>query len=224
MTALPPNDAGAPSPDAGLVVARALVRHLLRDGRLADRGRCVVGVAGESGSGKSVTALALARALGDAGTPAGVLHQDDYFHLPPRTNHLHRVEDLAAHVGPQEVNLALVAEHVAAFRAGASGLTGPRADHAGNRFLTRPLDFAPLRALVVEGTYVLGLPDLDVRIFLEATWEDTRERRRLRGRDIIDPVIDEILRIEHGIISRQAAVADVVVDREFGVKVVARDG
>lgn len=203
--------------EAGAALGGALVRRLTRDFALRERTRPVIAIAGESGSGKSVTAVALARALGEAGMPAGVLHQDDYFHLPPRTNHLHRIEDLAARVGPQEVNVALLAEHVAAFRAGAGGLTGPRSDHHANRFLTRPLDFAPLAALVVEGTYVLHLREPDLRIFLAATWEDTRERRRLRGRDIVDPVIDRILAIEHEIIARQRAAADLVVDRDFRV-------
>jgi uridine kinase len=44
-----------------------------------------------------------------------VLHQDDYFVRPPRTNHAHRVRDLRA-VGPHEVDLARLAAHVAAFR------------------------------------------------------------------------------------------------------------
>ena len=204
-------------PAAAPALARALARRLLA--RHAPRaGRRVIGVAGESGSGKSVTAVALARELREAGIPTGVLHQDDYFHRPPRTNHLHRVEDVEARVGPQEVDLARLAAHVAAFRRGDDGVEGPRVDWPGDRFLARRLDFGALAALVVEGTYVLHLPDLDARVFLAATWEDTRERRRLRGRDIIDPVIDRILAIEHRIIAAQAAGADVVIDREFQLR------
>ena len=198
-------------------LARALAERLLARFDLRG-GRRVVGVAGESGSGKTVTATALARALGESGLATGVLHQDDYFHRPPRSNHLHRVDDVDARVGPQEVNLELLAAHAAAFRAGRDGVEGPRVDWPGNRFLTRRLDFAGLAALVVEGTYVLRLPDLDARVFLEATWEDTRERRRMRGRDIIDPVIDRILTVEHRVIAAQAAVADVVIDREFRLR------
>ena len=204
-------------PEPAAALARALASRLLADVDLRG-GRRVIGVAGESGSGKTVTAVGLARALGDAGVAAGVLHQDDYFLRPPRTNHLHRVEDVDARVGPQEVDLALLAAHVAAFRRGDDGVEGPRVDWPGDRFLTRRLDFAPLDALVVEGTYALHLPDLDVRVFLEATWEDTRDRRRLRGRDIIDPVIDRILTIEHQIIAAQATRADLLIDREFRVR------
>ena len=210
--------------------AEALVAHL---GRLADleavrRGerRLVVGVAGESGSGKSVTAVSVARALEARGIATGVLHQDDYFLRPPRVNHAHRERDLGA-VGPHEVDLARLRAHVADFRAGRA-VDAPLVDYPTDSFLTRRIDFAPLAALVVEGTYALMLDDadarvpdtrvLDVRIFLDATHDDTAARRRARNRDIDAPFVQDVLRIEHAIIARQAATADLLVDRDFGVR------
>lgn len=201
-----------------LPLARALRATLVDDfgvGR-PRRGRVVVGVGGESGSGKSVTAASLARELSAGGVPAGVLHQDDYFVRPPRANHEHRCRDLRS-VGPQEVRLDLMAAHVAAFRAGLDGVEGPSVDYANDRFVTRRLDFGPLAALIVEGTYALTLDDVDVRVFLAATHEETRERRRVRNRDVDAPIIADILAIEHAIIAPQAARADVLIDRDFAL-------
>ena len=42
-----------------------------------------------------------------------------------------------------------------------------------------------------------------------------RARRMTRARDIHEPFVDEVLRIEHAIIATQAAYADIVIDREF---------
>ena len=173
----------------------------------------VIGIAGESGSGKTVTALSLARAIERRGPRVLVLHQDDYFLRPPATNHEHRRGDLTS-VGPPEVRMPLLAEHIAAFRARRQ-VVAPRVDYPGNRFLTRQLDFSAIDVLLVEGTYVLLLPQLDVRVFLEATHEDTRARRLTRARDIHEPFVDEVLRIEHAIIATQAGRADIVIDREF---------
>jgi uridine kinase len=183
--------------------------------------RLVVGIAGESGSGKSITAVSLARALEAHGVATASLHQDDYFFRPPRVNHAHRERDLGA-VGPHEVNLALLQRHVADFRAGRA-TDAPLVDYPSDSFLTRRLDFAPLAALVVEGTYVLMLDDgdaplIDVRVFLEATHDDTAERRRARNRDIDAPFVQDVLRLEHAIVARQAAVADLIVDRDFLVR------
>ena len=179
--------------------------------------RLVVGVAGESGSGKSATAAGLARELTRRGVPTAVLHQDDYFLRPPRVNHAHRLLDLA-NVGPHEVNLALVAEHVAAFRAGRDGVEAPLVHYPGDRFCTQRHDFSALAALVVEGTYVLTLPGLDARVFLEATHEDTRARRRARNRDPETPIEGRVLAIEHAVVARQGAVADVLIDQEFRLR------
>ena len=132
------------------------------------RQRRVIGVAGESGSGKSVTAAELARACNGVGLGTLVLNQDNYFFLPPRTNHEHRVESLG-NVGPHEVNMALLSSHISAFRARSNGVVAPWVDYPGNRFLTQTLNFADIELLIVEGTYVLQLDELDVRIFLAAT-------------------------------------------------------
>lgn len=220
----PPTDPGRT--DAGRTeqrpeyeaLARTLADLLAGDFGVGRAGaRAVVGVAGESGSGKSVTAASLARECTRRGRPAGVIHQDDYFVRPPRANHAHRLLDLA-HVGPQEVDLARIAEHVAAFRAGQDGVVAPLVDYPNDRFLTQHFHFAALAVLVVEGTYVLRLPDLDARVFLEATHADTRDRRRARARDPETPIEGAVLAIEHRIIAAQAATADVLIDQAFGVR------
>lgn len=195
-------------------LAGALADRLARDHGIPGARRAVVGIAGESGSGKSVTATSLARVLEARGAPAAVLHQDDYFRRPPRVNHAARVADLA-NVGPQEVDLALLAAQVAAFRAGAASVDGPLVDYPNDRFLTQRHDLAGRAVLIVEGTFALHLDDLDVRVFLEATHHDTAARRAARGRDAHEPIIDVILDIEHRIIAAQAARADVVIDRDF---------
>ena len=207
----------APKPE--YLALAASLRSLLAPRLDMARGRrTVIGVAGESGSGKSVTAVCLARELETAGYSPGVMHQDDYFRLPPRTNHEHRCADLK-NVGPQEVDLELLARHVAAFRAGLENVPAPVVDYPANQFLTRSRSFSTLDVLIVEGTYTLTLADIDIRIFLEATHEDTRERRRIRNRDIEAPIIDRILEIEHGIIAPQATLADVVITRDFAAQI-----
>ena len=197
-------------------LARDLMQVLVQRG-LGTGCRMVVAVAGESGSGKSVTAASLARALEAAGHRAIVLHQDDYFHLPPLANHAAREGDIAR-VGPGEVNLALLESHVAAFRAGDHVIHAPVANYAADRFDRRDVDLARMTVLIVEGTFVLGLADLDVRIFLEATYADTLHRRRARARDVDSPFVERVLAIEHEIIAAQASLADVVADRHFHIR------
>ncbi len=202
--------------DDSLERAHRIVDILRTDFGFLPGNRRVVGVAGESGSGKSVGASSLAHELSAQHYQPRVIYQDDYFVRPPRTNHEFRRLDVDANVGPHEVNLALIAEHIAAFRAGRD-VVAPLVDYPGNRFVTQPMDFAGADLLIVEGTYVLQLADLDARIFYSATHEETRERRRARNRDIDDPVIDQVLTLEHRLIAPQAQVADLVIDADFTV-------
>ena len=183
--------------------------------------RTVIAVAGESGSGKSVTAMSLARELSAGGYVTEVLHQDDYFVRPPAVNHAHRVADLAS-VGPQEVDFDRLRAHVAAFRRGETGVVVPRVNYGADQFISEPRDFHDVRILVVDGTYVLAQVDADIRIFLDATSDDTRERRRVRNRDIEAPVVDQVLAIEHQIIAPQRNIADIIIDREFRLVGTAR--
>jgi uridine kinase len=210
MSIEPPTD---PLPNADRL-ARSLASMVIDRLRLPREGRVVIAVAGESGSGKSTTATSLGRELSTSGIPTGLIHQDDYFLRPPRTNHEYRLLDLR-HVGPHEVDLELMQSHVDAFLAGRDVVEGPAVDYPANRFVTRRLDFAVLQALIVEGTYVFRLRGIDARIFLDATHVDTKEHRRIRNRDIDAPVIDRILAIEHEIIALEAQRADIVIDRDF---------
>lgn len=192
-----------------------LVAHLAKERQLDGR-RLVVGVAGESGSGKSTAATQLAERLNARGVPTAFINQDNYFLRPPRTNHAFRLQDLA-HVGPHEVQMALIAEHLLAFREGRT-VSAPEVNYPANRFDTVSRDFAGLQVLIVEGTYVLMLDDLDVRVFLEATHLDTHERRMARNRDIWEPIIDTILDIEHRLIAPQADRAHWLIDRDFHLR------
>ncbi len=177
--------------------------------------RTVIAVAGESGSGKSVTATDLAAVMNEADIHTAIIHQDDYFVRPPRSNHEHRLTDLGS-VGPQEVQMTVIAATLQAFRAGAM-VTAPVVDYPGNRFLTQALDFSDTQVLVVEGTYALLLDGWDIGIFLQATHEDTASRRKARGRDIDDPFVEQVLGIEHRFIAPQALAADILLDREFEI-------
>ncbi len=196
--------------------ADALLGMLRSDFGVPRPERTVIAVAGESGSGKSVTAIDLAAVLNDAGISTVIVHQDNYFVRPPRTNHEHRLRDISS-VGVHEVQTALIQSHITAFRNGASNIAAPIVNYPENRFDTQALDFSEARVLMVEGTYALLLDDIDLGIFLQATYHDTAERRRKRARDIDDPFVEQVLEIEHRLIAPQGDRADILIDRDFGM-------
>jgi uridine kinase len=176
-------------------------------------GELVIGIAGESGSGKSVTAVCLSEYLKDLGIQNTILHMDDYFHLPAADNHQNRLKGLD-NVGPHEVNLKLLSDHVDAFRKHQK-TEGPVSDFHGNRFISKTLDFSETQVLLVEGTYILEIKNLDKRIFLSRSYTDTLVDRMARGREGFDPFIESVLEIEHQIVSQYEDIADIVIDENF---------
>ena len=183
---------------------------------LPERVLHVLTVAGESGSGKSETAAALAEHLEPSGIRAVVLQQDDYFVHPPRTNHETRLRDISW-VGPQEVRLELLAEHVAEARSGAGALIKPLVIYEEDRITEETVELSGARLLIVEGTYTSLLPDVDTRVFIDLTYRETKKARLERAREEQDDFLERVLEIEHRIISAHKARADLIIDASWQV-------
>lgn len=179
--------------------------------------RLVVSVAGESGAGKSEIAEALARKFDEGGACSIVLQQDDYFVHPPRSNDRVRREDIGW-VGPSEVRLDLMEQHLELFRQGAR-LTKPLVRYLEDHIDEVEMDLAPFNVAIVEGTYVTLLKHADVRVFITRDYHVTRAHREKRRRhdSELDPFIDQVLAVEHSIIAPHQMLADLLVHDDYSV-------
>lgn len=198
--------------------AAAIARAILAKVR-TKTGRFVVTVAGESGSGKSETAAALAEQFLDAGIRSVILGQDDYFHLPPKTNDARRRQDhewLGPHV---EVRFDLLQANVDAALSGADSIDKPVVDYVANSVASEPLDIEGVKVVIAEGTYVSLLRHVDIRVFIARNHRETLEhrKRRNRGDEARDPFIEEVLDVEHKIIAGHRHLADFVVTNDYDV-------
>ncbi len=199
--------------------AAAQIAADLVDAIHAKGGRFIVTVAGESGSGKSETAQAIAEQLLKIGVASVVLGQDDYFTLPPRSNDARRRSDpdwLGPHV---EVRFDLLQANVDAALAGASEIEKPVMDYDRNSAAIEVASLEGVQVVIVEGTYVSLLRHVDRRIFIARNRLETLEhrQRRNRGSEAADPFIEGVLEVEHKIIAGHRALADFVLTRDFDV-------
>ena len=183
--------------------------------------RFTISVAGQSGSGKTETATAIAMALEPHGIESVIFHQDDYFVHPPRTNDATRRAGIDW-VGTGEVRLDLMDEHLAAFTHGAELIEKPLVDYEEDTILSEILDTASARVALADGTYTTLLQNINSRVFIDRDYHVTRAHREKRKRDKseLDPFIDRVLEIEHRIISAHRENADIIVNRDYSVTVV----
>jgi len=181
------------------------------------RGRYVISIAGESGVGKTSLAALIREDIQKSGKRAVCIQQDDYFKLPPGTNFKARRKDPAI-VGVSEVYLDLMQEHVDLFKAGALTLDKPLVSFGEDRIGREEIGLEGAGVLIVEGTYVTVLKNVDKRIFLEGTYADTLDGRIKRNREAEDGFSARILGIEHDIIIKHKALADIVVSTDHTIE------
>jgi len=189
-----------------------------------DSARLVITIAGESGSGKSETAEALAEQLQKHAIKAVIFQQDDYFVHPPRTNDATRRGDINW-VGPREVQLDLMDEHLAAFLNGQQEIVKPLVDYAADRIDEERFSFGDAQVAIAEGTYTTLLEQANWRVFINRTAAQTRAHREKRARHAseLDPFIERVLAIEHETISSHRPRADFIIESDYTVHPATRD-
>jgi len=180
--------------------------------------RYTITVAGESGSGKSETATAIADVLATRGIDSMILQQDDYFVYPPKSNDKARREDINW-VGPQEVKLDLLDQNLQAFLDGAGQIEKPLVIYDEDRITSEVMEVGKARVAIAEGTYTSLLENIHTKIFIDRSYADTRAHREKRSRheSELDPFIDNVLEIEHSIISSHKSRANIIINKDYSV-------
>ncbi len=199
---------------AGVIAAAIIERVRARSARY------VISVAGESGSGKSETAKAIAEELSKLGVRSVILGQDDYFVLPPRSNDARRRSDpewLGPHV---EVDLERMEGDLRAAVGGAAELVKPLVDYDNDRVGEERISLEGVTVVIAEGTYTSLLRHVDTRVFIARSRRDTLEHRmkRNRGSEARDPFVEQVLMREHMIIAGHRHLADFVITKDYDVR------
>jgi uridine kinase len=183
----------------------------------AKEGRYTITIGGESGSGKSELAKAIAEVLEEKGVRCGIYQQDDYFVYPPKTNDAARRKDIKW-VGPQEVRLDLLDEHLKAALDGKAKIRKPLVVYDQDKITEETMCLEGLKVVIAEGTYTTLLSNVVKKIFITRDHLETMETRRKRGREAMEPFIERVLAIEHGIISAHKEKADIVITRDYDIE------
>jgi len=199
-------------------VARTIVSQLVE--KVNDKTtRYTLAVAGESGSGKSETAMAMADEFGKYGIKSVVFAQDDYFYLPPESNDKKRKADpewLGPHV---EINFKILENNLKDAINGLDEITKPLIDYSENSVEEIKICLSGIKVVIAEGTYTTLLKNIDTRIFIARNRFDTLEHRikRNRGNEIQDSFTEQILLTEHKIIAGHKQLADFIITKEYEV-------
>lgn len=202
----------------GHVKAANQIMRLLASCVTKTRGKFIITIAGESGSGKSEIAAVLARLFSEEmNIKSIIIQQDDYFVYPPKTNAQMRRKNIS-HVGFSEVRLELLDNNLKDILAGKSEVEKPLVIFTEDRITNESIALKEIKVVIVEGTYTTLFENVHQHIFIDRTCFDTRESRRQRAREEQDEFLEKILEIEHKIIAPHKCRADIIVDCDYEVR------
>jgi len=184
---------------------------------LAKQSILVVSVAGESGCGKTTLSSALKNELQNQGYKTLLLHQDDYFKLPPRQNHEERLRNFD-HIGYAEVDAEKLNADINTVRR-------QQADHIEipyMNWLTDELEHKQLlvkntQVIIVEGTYTSMLNEVDYRIFIDTNYQQTHANRLERSRETVDDFTEKVLQKESELIQAHASLANLIINKNLEI-------
>ena len=200
----------------GHVKAARQIMNLLFPQIIKTRNKFIITIAGESGSGKSEIAAVLSELLSEKGLRSILLQQDDYFVYPPKTNARMRRKDIG-HVGLSEVRLELLDQNLQDIMEGKSAIEKPLVIFDEDRITKEMVKLEGIKAIIVDGTYTTILKNVHRRIFIDRTYVDTREIRKRRAREEQDEFPENILEVEHKIISSHKPQANIIVTNNYEV-------
>jgi uridine kinase len=122
-------------------------------------------------------------------------------------------------VGPREVRFDALERSLGEILDGRDEVEKPLVLYGEDRVTTETVDLRGVKVAIAEGTYTTLLRNVNTRIFIARTREDTRAHRekRVRHESELDEFVDRVLEIEHGIISKHMADADIVITRDYDV-------
>lgn len=176
----------------------------------------VVAISGESGAGKSELSHSLALLLKSRGIRVKVLHTDNYYLVPPLLRKEWRMTNGIGSVGINEYDWGLVNRNIRDFRENRETIM-PCIDIVPDQIDKLITDFRKIHLLVIDGLYAINTEDVDLRVFIELTYHETKMSQLMRGKEPTDEFRLQVLEREHINVRTLKPRADLVVNRNYDV-------
>jgi uridine kinase len=178
----------------------------------------IVGISGESGAGKSELSHSLAQLLKKEGIRVKVLHTDNYYIIPPLLRNEWRKAHGLDTVGVNEYDWKLIHRNINDFKEDRESMM-PCIDIVSEQVDKLITDFRKIQVLVIDGLYAIKSENIDMRVFIELTYHETKIAQIVRAKEAQDEFRYAILEREHRNVQSLKPLADLLVDKSYSVVV-----
>jgi uridine kinase len=180
--------------------------------------KMMIAISGESGSGKTELAHVVAKGLRKHGIMAKPLHIDNYYRIHP----LERTEWRKKHgidkvVGPGEYDWETLNRNIKEFKEGKTS-TGPCVDLVTEQIDQLTTDYSGIEMLIIDGLYAIKTENLDVRVFIELTYHETKKAQVVRGKEPQNEYRMQVLEKEHQEVQALKPTADILIGMDYSVR------
>lgn len=179
--------------------------------------KMIIGISGESGSGKSELAHVIAKGLRKHGIFAKPLHIDNYYRILPLLRTEWRKEQgIENVVGFGEYDWDTINRNIGEFIDGKVS-TGPCVDLVTEQVDQLTTDYSTVDMLVVDGLYAIKTNGVDLRIFIELTYHETKKAQVVRGKEPQNEYRMAVLEQEHKMVQSLRPMADMLITMDYEV-------
>jgi uridine kinase len=179
--------------------------------------KMIIGISGESGSGKSELAHVIAKGLRKHGIFAKPLHIDNYYRILPllrtewrKTNGIEKV------VGYGEYDWDTIYRNISEFKEGKTS-TGPCVDLVTEQVDQLTTDYSTVDMLIIDGLYSIKTEGTDLAVFIELTYHETKKAQVVRGKEPQNEYRMAVLEQEHKMVQALRPKADLLINMEYKV-------
>ena len=177
----------------------------------------IVAISGESGSGKSELTHVVAKELRKHGIFAKPIHIDNFYNTLPLERTKWRTENgIEKVVGLGEYRWNDIKQVISDFKNGRKS-SMPCVDLVTEQIDTLSTDFKDIQMLIIDGLYAINTEGVDLRVFIELTYHETKKAQTDRGKEPQNEYRMRVLEREHQVVQSIKPKADLFVNMEYQV-------
>ena len=199
--------------EAAISIREYVQKDLKKKGK---RYRYIAGISGESGSGKSELAHALGKLLKQDKIRVKIIHTDNYYKIQPLLREEWRRNKGFDKIGLEEYDWVKIKKTIRDFKE-AQECVIPCIDLIPEQVDKLITDFSKINLLIIDGLYAINADEIDLRIFIDLTYKETKINQIIRMKEAISDFRLQILEREHRSVSSLKSLADLIVDKSYQV-------